>query len=148
MMSNAHKTSIVEHYAVDVANFDVQEMTLSDAKFLWSIEGQGGKREFYHPNPSRIYGLYRDSLQVYVEAYVPEDIAAAGPLDFETVILDGAGEKVKRSRVAVATPEGVEAAGSGQTSPIRLYKLVLTEDLNRFPAGRYSARPPIEPSSS
>ncbi|MFQ5511317.1 MAG: GWxTD domain-containing protein [Candidatus Krumholzibacteriia bacterium] len=132
MVRGAVKTSVVESGVLDVPDFSVEGMTLSDAKFMWRMErSQRGGVD--HPNPSRLYGLYRDSLQVYFEAYVPADIARGQEaLQIETHILNEQGEVVRRASAPLP-----DAVLDGGPETVR-YPIVINEDLNRFPAGRYA----------
>ena len=48
-----------------------QIMELATLSFVERKEGL----EVYHPNPLRMYGLHKDSLETYLEVYLPEGMA-------------------------------------------------------------------------
>jgi GWxTD domain-containing protein len=135
MMRNEHHRSVITGYALEVPAFPAAEMSFSDARFLWEI-GVAGDESTYRPNPSRLYGLYRDTLMVYVEAYIPRDVISTEGLAIRTKILDERGETVEGSSVSLQAvdppPTGVAEEGPATRS------LAIREDINRLPAGRYS----------
>jgi hypothetical protein len=100
MVKDKYKESIVSGYPLEVPTFPEDKMSLSDARFLWTADVPGDERT-YAPNPTRVYGLYRDSLRVYVEAYIPRLVLSSEDLEFKTVILDEKGEKVTTTSVNV-----------------------------------------------
>lgn len=118
--------------------FDLPEIppdvpSFSEAKFVWDIEESGseGRRE-YHPNPPRVYGLYKDTLMVYMELYLPEEMANAPTFEFQSVIADAKGEEVQVSRIDLTNP------GPGVGGDDGAYPVLLREDLNQLTAGVYS----------
>lgn len=125
MIKGEVKTATVNKWPIEAPAFPEDRMSLSDPRFLWS-RNDGGV-----PNPSRIYGLYRDSLLVYVEAYLPEDIAQEH-ITLGTTILNEAGEVLKESSARVLPRETESGSGS------RAMSVLLTEDLNRLVAGTYT----------
>lgn len=137
MMRGSYKESVVTGYPLEVPTFPTDRMTFSDAKFLWRVGSQGDVGS-YVPNPSRLYGLYKDSLRVYVEAYVPRSAAGSGALELQTEILDDQGEKVTTSSVTLAEDPTPAARSERAADGLVAYPLLLTEDLNRFRAGSYS----------
>ena len=101
-------------------------------EFVWSIDISGDET-VYHPNPPRVYGLYKDTLLVYVELYLPESIASAPAFEFKSYVLDTDGNTVSHRDVSLPNPESGERAGEMLTFPV-----VIREDLATFPAGGYS----------
>jgi GWxTD domain-containing protein len=130
MIRKKYNESVVRGYPLEVPTFPEDKMSFSDAKFLWSV-GTEGDEQTYVPNPSRLYGLRRDSLRVYLEAYVPRSIASSTDLNIKTVILNEKGEQVTQS--SVAAPRA-----SATRSAVATYPILVTNDLNRFMAGGYS----------
>jgi len=131
MVKGEHASASVEDYPLDVGAFPVEFITLSDAKFLWKID-RAGEVPVQHPNPARLYGLYRDSVLVYIEAYLTREVSERGDVELETVILDDSDQVA--SRAAVQLPP---AANAGDAE-ILTYPLLIQEDLNRLPAGTYT----------
>jgi hypothetical protein len=86
----------------------------------------------YRPNPSRIYGLYRDSLTVYVELYLPPSMATAPTFDFRTEIVAPGGDLIKESKLTLPNPK------VASNDAITAYPVVLREDLNQVRAGNYT----------
>jgi GWxTD domain-containing protein len=125
------KSVQISDYPLSVPDFPAGAMSVSDAKFLWEID-QTASGPVYAPNPPRLYGLYRDSLRVYVETYIPGSLAGNEGLRFEMEVLDEKGEKV-RNAVLSLPKRGSIAADSLVT-----YPLVIQEDLNTLPAGSYT----------
>jgi GWxTD domain-containing protein len=102
--------------------------------YLWKA-GQPGDERTYVVNPSRMYGLYRDSVSVFVEAYVPRPITYQD-IEIKTVILDDQGERVTESSVVI--PTAGEPSPDESQSGLATFPILITEDLNMFPAGKYS----------
>lgn len=131
LIKGSHKEALVEGYPLVVPEFPAGALSLSDAKFLWEI-GAGGSRGVYHPNPPRLYGLYRDSLRVYVEAYVPDSLAASRGFSFGLEILDQDGAPVKQANLALAG----ESRGTG--GGMVTFPILVQEDINTLKAGQYA----------
>jgi GWxTD domain-containing protein len=126
-----HKGAVVEGYPLSVPQFPTEVISVSDAKFLWDIETEGSE-QVYHPNPPRLYGLYRDSLRVYVESYVPVSLVDSTELRFEMEVLDQKGELVKQA--ALSLPKRPARTEGGLVT----YPIVIQEDLNTVKAGNYT----------
>lgn len=133
MVRKKYNVALIKDYPLDVPEFSETDVSLSDPMYLWSIEHVDGRTQ-YHPNPSRLFGLYLDTLQVYIEAYVPVGYADIGRLNFQTVILDTEGEVVERASIPLPARKSPPATGGG----FDVYPIVIREDLTRFPAGAYS----------
>ena len=131
IMKGSHKSARVEGYPVAVPAFPSDAASVSDAKFLWEIAA-GASGDVYHPNPPRLYGLYRDSLRVYVESYVPGSVAASGGLFFGMEILDREGTVVREA----VLPLGKK--GSAEEGGLVTYPIVIQEDINTLKAGNYA----------
>ena len=104
----------VERYPMSAPEFPADMISLSDAKFLWGTKREGPSRT-YHPNPSRLYGLYEDSLRVYIESYVPIEVAGSGDLQFRMVVFDEKGVSIS-SRPAARSTRGFEGGGTWPAS--------------------------------
>jgi len=130
LVKNRFKSVQISRYPFTVPEFPAEAMSVSDAKFLWEVE-RTPSGPVYHPNPPRLYGLYRDSLRVYVESYVPGSLAGSENLRFEMEVLDENGEKVREAvlPLPVRTPKG---------GGLVTYPLVIQEDLNTLTAGSYT----------
>lgn len=131
IVGGKHRSASVENYVLTVPEFNPDVMSVSGAKFLWDIE-QDEKGFVFQPNPTRMYGLYRDSLCVYIESYVPADLASTQDLRFEMEILDSKGSVIKNA--AIPLPKRT-AAGN---SPLVVYPIVIKEDINELMAGEYT----------
>jgi GWxTD domain-containing protein len=131
LLKDKLKAADVSGYPFTVPAFPPEAMTVSDAKFLWEID-RTAPDPVYVPNPPRLYGLYRDSLRVYVESYVPRSLAESEKLRFEMEILDEKGERVKSAVLALPT----RAPKTG--AAVVTYPLVIQEDINTLPAGSYT----------
>ncbi|MEJ2720743.1 MAG: GWxTD domain-containing protein, partial [bacterium] len=131
MIKGSHNASEVDYYPLEIPRFGGQTMSVSGAKFLWAVEDKG-QEQVFHPNPSRLYGLHRDSLCVYIEAYVPAKLADAETINFDMEILDPEGEVVRDASLPL--PKLRSAPGDSLVT----YPIVIQEDLNTLPAGSYS----------
>jgi GWxTD domain-containing protein len=131
LIRGSHRTARVEGYPVVVPEFPPGAVSVSDAKFLWEIAADAS-HTVYHPNPPRLYGLYRDSLRVYVESYVPDSLAVSGELFFGMEILDPQGEVIKE--VALGLGKRAAPAPGGLVT----YPIVIQEDVNSLAGGSYT----------
>jgi GWxTD domain-containing protein len=109
--------------------------SFSSPMFVWQIDRDGDKN-VYHPNPPRMYGLYKDTLTAYVELYLPDSMADAPTFEFRSYVLDTDGNTMA-SRV-VSLPNPLSAGDAGGTDSLKAYPVVIHEDLATFPAGAYS----------
>ncbi len=132
MMKNRVATSIVRRMRVRAPRFPLDRVSISDPRFVWDVRrGETGTE--WRPNPSRLYGLYRDTLTVYLELYVPDSLADAPAFTVGSEILDDTLGVVAHRVLEVANPGtrwGVEG--------LRAFPLVVREDLARVPAGAYT----------
>jgi len=135
MVRNKYRESLISAYPLEVPTFPSEEISLSDAKFVWSI-GHRGDEATYVPNPARMYGLYRDSLNVFIEAYVPRSIASSSSQDFkiQTVILDQNDSTLTTSSVVVPRTDPTDA----ESAALATFPILITKDLNRYMAGKYT----------
>jgi GWxTD domain-containing protein len=138
MIGKRLKTSLVERLVLHVPSFDPAAVTISDALFLWDVERRVGL-EVYHPNPLRMYGLHKDSLETYLEVYLPEGMGEGGALHIESVLLNEKGEELAKS-VFPLNIDDAPKIGSNQDgeSQLRRIPVLFEEDLNVFPAGSYA----------
>ena len=131
MTRGGNKSSVVRRARLSLPEMPMDEASFSDAMFVWDIDpGARGVRK-YRPNPPRMYGLYRDTLTVYFELYLPESMASAPTFEFLSEITTPAGDPVRDSRLTLPNP----VVGEGQA---RAYPVVIREDLTAFTAGTYT----------
>lgn len=131
MVKNQNKSSTVSRAHLNLPVFAPDRPSFSQALFVWDINPKETGLLKYRPNPSRMYGLYRDSLTVYMELYLPATMAKEPTFDFQTEIVGSHGDSVKESRLSLPNPKP-----SGEGSPA--YPVVLHEDLNQVRAGNYT----------
>jgi GWxTD domain-containing protein len=140
MMRDKVATATVRDVRLLLPDMPPDVPSFSDAKFVWDVEPSGDPaRMEYHPNPQRMYGLYKDTLMVYMELYLPDEMAKAPSFEFHTLIVDPEGNEVRSSTVQLPNPGPGVATGSGEGS-VRTYPILLREDLTRFTAGVYTLR--------
>ena len=131
MMKNEFKSSTVSRAHINVPVIPENEPSFSNALFVWDINPKESGLLKYRPNPSRMYGLYRDSLTVYVELYLPDAMASSPTFEFRSEIATPAGDVVRESKTSLENPK---SATTGMTP----YPVVLREDLTKFRAGIYT----------
>lgn len=131
MVKNATKESSIESAAFEVPGYEKETLDLSEPEFLWEIQTVNGK-ESLNPNPSRMYGLYNDSLRVFYELYVPQGLT--GKLDYLALILDDKSEPVKE--ISIVFDPQIDAKSS--RGGFRVIPFIVSEDLTTFTAGRYT----------
>jgi len=132
MAKNQFNLSAVRNSRIEISEIPEDMPSFSQAEFVWSIDKVDG-RDVYHPNPPRMYGLYKDTLEAYVELYVPDDIATSETFEFESYVLDPDGNTMASRTVNLPNPKPTSQSGG-----VRTYPLVIREDLATFPAGAYS----------
>jgi len=134
-----NQTSIVRDARLDLPEIPHDAPAFSQAKFLWGVGEAGeageGRRE-YHPNPPRVYGLYKDTLMVYMELYLPDSLAHANGFRFQSVVAREGGDEMAVNDVDLPNPGG--GVGEAEGGSTRTYPILLRQDLARFPAGTYS----------
>ena len=126
-----NKGSAVHRARLNLPEMSMDEPSFSDAMFVWDIDPKEHGVRKYQPNPPRMYGLYRDTLTVYFELYLPESMAAAPTFEFLSEIVTPSGEPVRATRLALSNP--VVSEGKAQTYPV-----VIREDLTPVVAGNYT----------
>ncbi len=132
MVKKRVATATVRRLRVLVPEFPPRRISLSDPRYVWNVR-RDTSGTVYVPNPSRVYGLYRDTLRVYLELYVPDSLAGAPSFTVGSEILDDTLGVVSRRRIALANPGTRWGAGG-----LRAWPLLVREDLSRVPAGRYA----------
>ncbi len=132
LVKNQFKSSIVSRARINLPEIPTDEPSFSSALFVWDINPKETGLLKYRPNPSRIYGLYRDSLTVYVELYLPPSMATAPTFDFRTEIVAPGGDTVKESKLSLPNPK------TPSEDAITAYPVVLREDLSQVRAGSYT----------
>jgi GWxTD domain-containing protein len=78
-----------------------------------------------------MYGLYRDTLTVYFELYLPESMASVPTFEFVSEIVTPDGAPVRASRQSLPNPV-VSIAKA------RAYPVLIREDLTAITAGAYT----------
>jgi len=137
-MKDQNRTSVVRDLRLELPSMPDDEPSFSQAKFLWDVGEEHDGRHEYHPNPPRLYGLYKDTLMVYMELYLPDSLAHAPGFRFQSLLLNARGEEMKVTNVDL--PAAGDGEGGTTTGGVRTYPILLREDLSRFPAGTYSLR--------
>lgn len=132
LLSQQNKTSAVRRMRITLPVFTEGEASFSDAKFVWEVDRSGGRLE-YHPNPSHLYGLYRDTVMVYMELYLPDSMATSPTFEFRSQLVSGGSEIVAETRVDLPNPGDAYA-----TNGVRIYPVLMRQDLSRVLAGTYS----------
>ena len=131
MVKNQFKSSTVSRARINLPEIPIDEPSFSSALFVWDVNPKESGLLKYRPNPARIYGLYRDSLTVYVELYLPPSMASAPTFDFRTQIVAANGDLVRESKLTLPNPKPGSDA-------ITAYPVVLREDLSKVRAGSYT----------
>jgi GWxTD domain-containing protein len=131
LVKNSFKNSIVSRAHLNLPEIPDDEPSFSNTLFVWDINPKESGLLKYRPNPSRIYGLYRDSLTVYVELYLPDAMASSPTFDFRTEIVTPKGDLVRESKESLPNPKPA-------TGALTTYPVVLREDLSAFLAGSYT----------
>jgi GWxTD domain-containing protein len=126
-----NKSSTVRAARLNVPEIPEDEASFSDAWFVWDVDPRAEGVRKYRPNPARMYGLYRDTLTVYMELYLPDEVARAHPFDFRTEIITPLGESVRTTERTLAVPP----PGEGR---IAIYPVVIREDVTALEAGAYT----------
>lgn len=137
MVRGKNKVSLVRDVRVDVPEIPEEEPSFSQPKFVWSID-RAGDKTVYHPNPPRMYGLYKDTLFVYLELYLPDSLAQEPTFEFKSYLLNADGEAMTESVASIPNPETPGAPQADNGRRLRTYPVVIREDLTSFPAGAYS----------
>lgn len=132
MLMGKNNLSTVRDVRLNVPEMPEGVPSFSLPMFVWSVDTVDGQT-VYHPNPPRMYGLYQDTLIVYVELYLPESVAAEESFEFTSYILDGEGNTVASRSVTSPNP-----APAGRGGGMKAYPVVIREDLSTFPAGAYT----------
>lgn len=130
-----YNVSSVRNIRLSVPEIPGDAPSFSSPMFVWQIDEVAGKR-IYHPNPPRMYGLYKDTLTAYVELYLPDSMADASTFEFRSYVLDTDGNTMANRVVSLPNPRPV--SGGGREDNLRAYPVVIREDLTTFPAGAYS----------
>lgn len=130
LTKDKNKSSVVRRMRLVLPEMPDDVPSFSDAMFVWDIDPHETGIRRYRPNPSHVYGLYRDSLVVYVELYMPQNIAPARTLEFKSEITKANGDPVRTTPVTLPNPR----PGPGS----RTYPVVVREDLSALEAGSYT----------
>ncbi len=131
LSKGANKSSAVHRARLNLPEMPADEPSFSDAMFVWDVDPSEAGVRRYRPNPSRIYGLYRDTLTVYMELYLPEDLSASPVFDVRSEITTVAGDSVRTTHLALPNP--VAGGRAARTFPV-----VIREDLTAIEAGSYT----------
>jgi len=130
-LKHRFQTSAVRNLRVVLRSIPIDAPSFSDARFLWDID-RSVDPPMYHPNPSRLYGLYRDTLMVYIELYLPDDLARAPEFEFRSQIVDDTLATVASARLSLHNP-----GARWGSSRLRAFPVIIRHDLNKLPAGQY-----------
>ncbi len=131
LIKNQNKTSSVRRVRLNLPEIPDDEASFSTPLFVWSVDPREQGIRKYQPNAARMYGLYKDTLEVYVELYLPDSLAQAPTFDFRTEIVNATGETVRETKRTLPNPTPEGAA-------LRTYPVFLSEDLTTVPAGTYT----------
>jgi len=126
-----NKSSVIRRVYLNVPEIPENEPAFSDAWFVWDVDPAAAGVRKYRPNPARMYGLYRDTLTVYMELYLPRQMAEKEAFDFHTDIVNQLGETVKETRLVLKNPRG-------DKGDISAFPVVVREDVTAIPAGAYT----------
>ncbi len=126
-----NRSSVVRRARLNLPEMPSDEPSFSDAMFIWEIDPKEQGVRKYQPNPPRMYGLYRDTLMVYIELYLPESMAAAPSFEFLSEIVNPKGEPLRATKLTLPNPRTSEGKA-------RTYPVVIREDLTAFTAGDYT----------
>jgi len=127
-----HNIATVRDLRVDLPEIPDNAPSFSLPMFAWSVDA-ANERARHHPNPPRMYGLYKDTLLVYVELYLPDSLASSPTFEFRSSIVDGNGETMADRKLSLPNPDPRD-----EGTDVRTYPVLIREDLTRFPAGAYS----------
>ena len=131
MLKKENHSSTITRAHLNVPEIPATEPSFSNTLFVWDINPKESGLLKYRPNPSRMYGLYRDTLTVYVELYLPHEMAASPTFDFRTEIVTPTGDLVRESKRSLDNPRQAQES-------LATYPVVLREDLTKFRAGSYT----------
>ncbi len=131
LIKDKNKTSSVRRVRLNLPEIPNDEPSFSTPLFVWSFDPKEQGIRKYQPNAARMYGLYKDTLSVYVELYLPDAMAKAPTFDFRTEIVNAKGELVRETKRTLPNP-------APEGTALRTYPVFLREDLTTVPAGSYS----------
>jgi GWxTD domain-containing protein len=131
LIKNKNKTSSVHRARVNVPVIPNDEASFSTPMFVWTVDPRAEGLRKYQPNPSRMYGLYKDTLSVYVELYLPDEMAKSPTFEFRTEIVGAGGQTVSGVKRTLPNP-----VSDGAT--LRTYPMFVSEDVTTLAAGTYS----------
>ena len=131
LIKDKNKTSSVRRVRLNLPEIPNDEPSFSTPLFVWSVDPKEQGVRKYQPNAARMYGLYKDTLSVYVELYLPDAMAKAPTFDFRTEIVNAKGESVRETKRTLPNP-------APEGTALRTYPVFLREDLTTVPAGSYS----------
>jgi GWxTD domain-containing protein len=131
LIKNKNKTSVVRRARLNLPEIPDNEPSFSTPLFVWAIDPKEEGIRKYQPNAARMYGLYKDTLSVYVELYLPDSLAKAPSFEFRTDIVGADGEPKRETRRTLPNP-------SPEGGALRAYPILIREDLTTLAAGVYS----------
>jgi GWxTD domain-containing protein len=131
LLKKQNKTSVVSRARLNVPAIPTDEASFSTPLFVWAVDPKEEGLRKYQPNPARMYGLYKDTLSVYVELYLPDELAQSPTFEFRTEIVGATGQAVSGNKRALPNPVSDGAA-------LRTYPVFIREDLTTVAAGSYS----------
>ncbi|HXV14224.1 MAG TPA: GWxTD domain-containing protein [Candidatus Krumholzibacteria bacterium] len=131
LIKDKNKTSMVRRARLNLPEIPEDEPSFSTPLFVWTVDPREQGIRKYQPNAARMYGLYKDTLSVYVELYLPDSMAKAPSFEFRTDIVDAKGESVRETKLTLPNP-------APEGTSLRTYPVLLREDLTTLAAGTYS----------
>jgi GWxTD domain-containing protein len=96
VLRKIYHSSTVKDAALEVRPFSANEIALADPILVWEFD-RGGQ---FIPNPMEIYGLRKDTLNVYVQASLPAG-ASADSLDVRFALTKDTGEAMEEASFKV-----------------------------------------------
>jgi GWxTD domain-containing protein len=104
LIKDKNKTSSVRRVRLNLPDIPENEPSFSTPLFVWSVDPREQGIRKYQPNAARMYGLYKDTLEVYVELYLPDSLAKAPSFDFRTQIVNAKGETMRETKRTLPNP--------------------------------------------
>jgi GWxTD domain-containing protein len=131
LIKDQNKSSSVNKARLNLPLIPETEPSFSTPLFVWDVDPRAQGIRKYQPNAARMYGLYRDTLAVYVELYLPDQMAQAPSFDFRTEIVNAESQPIRETKRTLPNP-------APQGGALRTYPVFLREDLTAVVAGTYS----------
>lgn len=131
LIKNKNKSSAVSKARLNLPRIPENEPSFSTPLFVWDVDPRAQGIRKYQPNAARMYGLYRDTLMVYVELYLPDEMAKAPSFDFRTELVSAESQTIRETKRTLPNP-------APEGGALRTYPVFIREDLAAVVAGTYS----------